>query len=74
MIILTFKEIKNKHNIENKAMSNIEIEDIGKDISPIPNESEMRDQPPKTIKDAGYNSIIKLHPTDGTQWVLVIKR
>ena len=35
MLILTFVEFNNKYNIENKAVSNIEIEDIGRYISLI---------------------------------------
>ena len=46
-------------------MSNIEIEDISKDISLIRIETVMRDQTPKTIEDAEYNNINNLHPTDG---------
>ena len=34
----------------------------------------MRDQSPKTIKNDKHNIIIKLHQTDGTHWILVIKR
>ena len=49
MLILTFKEISYKHNNENKAMSNIKIEDIGKDKSLIPIEIVMRDQTPVLI-------------------------
>ena len=43
-IVLTFKEFNNKFNIDNKAMSNIEIENIGRDVSLIPIEIVMRDQ------------------------------
>ena len=35
MLILTFEEFNDKFGIGNKAMSNIRIEDIGKDISLI---------------------------------------
>ena len=38
MIIFTIREFNGKYNIENKAMSIIETEDIGRDISLIPNE------------------------------------
>ena len=56
-------------------MNNIEIEDFGKkNISLIPIEIVMRDQTPKTIRDAEYNIIINLRPTADTHWVLVIKR
>ena len=33
MLILTFEEFNDKFGIDNKAISNIRIEDIGKDIS-----------------------------------------
>ena len=74
MLILTFEEFNNKFDIDNKAMSNIRIEDIGKDICLIPIEIVMRDQKPVSIKDPKFNIIANLHPTDGTHWVLVIKR
>ena len=74
MIILTFKEFNDRYNVEKKAMSNIEIEDICRDISLLIRiETVMRDQTPKTIEDAEYNIIKILHPTDGTHWILVIK-
>ena len=66
MLILTFVEFNNKYNIENKAVSNIEIEDIGKYISLIPIEIVMRDQTPDNIIDNNFNIIVNLHPTDGT--------
>ena len=34
----------------------------------------MRDQKPETIHDPNFNIIVYLHPTDGTQWVSVIRR
>ena len=55
-------------------MSNIRIEAIGKDISIIPKEIVMRDQTPETIYDPEFNIIVNLHPSDGTHWVLVIRR
>ena len=39
-------------------MSNIKIEDIGKDISIIPIEIVMRDQTPDNIKERNSNIII----------------
>ena len=33
----------------------------------------MRDQIPETINETNLDIIVNLHPTDGTQWVLVIK-
>ena len=69
MIILSFK-----YNIENKAMSTIPIANIVKDISLIPIEILMRDQTPKTIVNEEYNFNSNLHPTDGTNCVLVTKK
>ena len=43
MLILTFEEFNNKFNINNNAMSDIRIKDIGKDISLTPIEIVMRD-------------------------------
>ena len=34
----------------------------------------MRDETPLTINDDDFNIIVNLHPTDGTHWVLVIRR
>ena len=55
-------------------MSNIKVEDIVKDISLTPIETVMRDQTPVTINDSNINIIVSLHSTDGTHWVLVIRR
>ena len=74
MLILTFEEFNNKFNIDNNAMSEIRIKDIGKDISLTPTEIVMRDENPKTIRELNFNIIVNLHPTDGTHWVLVIRR
>ena len=81
MLILTFEEFNNKFNIDNNAMSDIRIKDIGKDISLTPIEIVMRDQSPKTIREPAsqisepnFNIIVNLHPTEGTHWVLVIRR
>ena len=41
-LILSFGEFKNKFGIDNKGMSNIRIEDIGKDISLTPKEIIMQ--------------------------------
>ena len=68
MLILTFKEFNNKFNIDNNAMSDIRIKDIGKDIR-TPIEIVMRDQSPKTIFEPNSNIIVNVHPTDGTHWV-----
>ena len=74
MLILTFEELNNKFNIDNNAMSDIRIKDIGKDISLTPIEIVMRDQTPDSIRDSNFNIIVNLHPTEGTHCVLVIRR
>ena len=74
MLILSFEEFNNKFGIDNKAMVNIRIEDVGKDISPTPIEKIMRDQKPDSVANPEFNIIANLHPTDGTHWVLVIRR
>ena len=74
MLILTFEEFNNKLNIDNNAMSDIRIKDIGKDISLTPIEIVLRDENPDNITDNNFNPIVNLHPTDGTHWVLVIRR
>ena len=74
MLILTYEEFNNKFNIDNKAMSDIRIKEIGKDINLTPIEIVMRDQTPHSIGDPNFNIIENLHPTDGTHWVLVIRR
>ena len=81
MLILTFEEFNNKFNIDNNAMSDIRIRDIGKDISLTPIEIVMRDETPDIINDPrsgfannNFNIIVNLHPADCTHWVLVIRR
>ena len=74
MLILIFEEINDKFGIDNKAMSYIRIKDIGKDIFITPVEIIKRDQKPEMIHDPEFNIIVNLHPTDGTHWVLVIRR
>ena len=44
MLILTFGEFNDKFNIDNNAMNDIRIKDIGKDLSLTPIEIVMRDQ------------------------------
>ena len=51
-----------------------EKKDIGKDISLTPIEIVMRDENTDNINDNNFNIIVNLHPTDGTHWVLVIRR
>ena len=74
MHILTFEEFNNKFNIDNNAMSDIRMNDIGKDISLTPIEMVMRDQTPDYIRDPSSNTIVNLHPNECTHWVLVIRR
>ena len=74
MLILTFEEFNNKFNIDNNAMSDSRIKDIGKDISLTPIEIVMRDQTPDDTSESNFNIIANLQPTDGTHWVLVIRR
>ena len=74
MLILTFEEFNNKFNIDNSAMSDIRIKDIGKDISLTPIEIVMRDQTPDNTSEPNVNIFVNLHPTDGTHSVLVIRR
>ena len=81
MLILTFEEFNNKFNIDNNAMSDIRIKYIGKHISLTPIEIVMRDETPDNINDPrigfannNFNIVVNLHPTDGTPWVLVMKR
>ena len=73
ILILTFEEFNNKFNNDN-ALSDIRIRDIGKDISLTPIEMVMRDQTPDNTSEPNVNITVNLHPTDGTHWVLVIRR
>ena len=43
MLILTFEEFNNKYKIDNSAMNDFRMKDIGKDISLTPIETVMRD-------------------------------
>ena len=74
MLILTFEEFNNKFNIDNSAMSDIRIKDIGKDITLTPIEIVMRDEISDNINETNFNIIVNLHQTEGTHWVLVIRR
>ena len=74
MLILSFEDFNNKIGFDNKAMSNVKIEDIGKEISLTPIEIVMRDETSETIYENSSNIVVYLHPTDGTHWVLVIRR
>ena len=74
MLILTFEEFNNKFNIDNNDMSDIRIKDLGKDISLPPIEIAMRDDKPEMVSEPNSNIFVNLHPTEGTYWVLVIRR
>ena len=74
MLIRTFEEFNNKFNIDNNAMSDIRIKDIGKDISLTPIEVVMRDDKLDNTSETNFNIIVNLDPTDSTHWVLVIRR
>ena len=34
----------------------------------------MRDQTPESVNEINFNIIVSLHPTNGTHWVLAIRR
>ena len=74
MLMLPFEEFNNKFNIDNNAMSDIRIKDIGKDVSLTPIEIVMRDDKPEVVSEPNSNIIVNLHPTEGTHWVLVIRK
>ena len=74
LFILTFEEFNNKFGIDNKAKSNIRIEDIGKDITLTQIEIVMRDLKADNASELNFKIIVILHPTYGTHWVLVIGR
>ena len=74
MLILTFEEFNDKFNIDNSAMIDIRIKNIGKDISLTPIEIVRRDQTPDNTNEPNSNIIVNLHPTEVTHWVLVIRR
>ena len=74
MLILSIEEFKNKFGIDNKAMSNIRIEDIGKDLGLTSTEIVMRDKKPDCIKNPNFNFIVNQYLTDSTHWVIVIRR
>ena len=74
-MILTFEEFNNTLSIDNKATRiGFRIEIIGRDISLIPIEILMRDEKPDNINEINFNIIVNLYPTDGTHWVLVMRR
>ena len=58
--------------IKDISLTSLLISLIGKDISLRPIEIVMRDETP--IGEPNFNLIVNLHPTDGTHWVLVIRR
>ena len=74
MLILTFEEFNNKFIIDNNAMSDIRIKDIGKDINLTTIGIVMRDQTPDNTSEPNVNIFVNLHPTDDRHWVLVLRR
>ena len=74
MLTLTFEEIFIRFCIDNKPMSNIKIGDVGKVIILTPIEIVMRDQTPDNSNENNFNLILFLHPSDGTHWILAIRR
>ena len=50
VIFPNFKEFNDKYKIDNIAMSNIEIEDLGRNIGLTSIEVVMRGQAPKTLQ------------------------
>ena len=74
MLVHIFEEFNNEIVIDKDPMSNIRIKDIGNDISLTPIEIIVRDEKPEMIYETNFNIIVNLHPTDGTHWVLVIRR
>ena len=66
MLILTFEEFNNKFIFDKKAMSDIRIKDIVKDISLTPIEIVMRDGKLDNTNEPNVIFIVNLHPTDGT--------
>ena len=74
MIVLTFEEFNTNFIIHNKATSNIETRNMGRDINLKPIQILIRDQTPDSINDSNFNIIVNLHPTDGTHCVIDIRR
>ena len=74
MLTLSFEEFNNEFGSNNEPMSNIRIKDIGKDIRLTPIEIIMRDEKPDNIIDNNFTIIVSLYSTNGTHWVLVIRR
>ena len=75
MLTLTFEEFNNQFNIDNNAMSDIKmLRRYREKISLTPIEIVMRDQTQDNTSEPNVNIIVNLHPTDGTHWVLVIRR
>ena len=66
-MILTFNEFIKKHNLRNKATSNIKIQQVLSSLSLIDVGIYLRDGSFKS--DIG---IVNLHPSKGTHWVCYI--
>ena len=63
--MLSFKEFLAKYNLENKATTNIKIQQLLKELCMEETGIYMRDQ--ELNSDSG---IVNLHPTKGTHWVM----
>ena len=66
-MILTFNEFIKKHNLRNKATSNIKIQQVFSSLSLNDSGVYLRDGPFES--DIG---IVNLHPTRGSHWVCYI--
>ena len=64
---MTFNDFIKKHNLKNKATSNLKIQQVLSSLSLNDNEIYLRDGPFKS--DIG---IVNLHPSKGTHWVCYI--
>ena len=60
MLILTFEEFNNKFNIDNSAMSDIKIKDIGKDISLTAIEIVMGDDKLDNTNEPNTNVLLQI--------------
>ena len=58
MLILTFEEFINKFIVDNNAMSDIRIKDLGKDINLTPIEIVMRDQTLDNTSEPNFDIIV----------------
>ena len=67
--MITFNDVVHKHNLENKATSNIKIYEV---LEKIGLDSKVGNY----LRDGPFSSdigIVNLHASKGTHWVLYIK-